>query len=891
MNPLVKKEIRLLLPSWTVAVLLALVQAVTRQNFYVTSLLFFGLTIMALTTVGREASLNTFSSLIALPAERSRIWETKLSVLAGAYLTVLLVWLAAFGIAFLHSNVDVSDRENSYNSYNLFITVCLLAAATFTGGLWTTLLLRQLAGAFWLTFLVPATLSGLSGAFLVGNRASDHLVIAVLSVVIGVYSLAGFRFARWLFFRAQDVGWSGGVIALPEWKFLSARAGSGMEVRKRQPIFALLKKELLLQQGVLTGAAGLLVLHASVIAFRVAHQFPKDSAGDGVGMILAGTVWVLWLVLPPLMGSIAVAEERKFGVMESQLCLPASRRVQFAIKIFMTLGLGVFLGGVMPMLLESIGLALGSPNPVFWSGIHRFDQARLGWCLYAVMVYSACTAMVGFFASSLAKSFLQAISIALVTAVGLMMSITLFNFEQRSLCAWIAPHSMLPLLVAVPTVVITLAWLAWLNFENFREGWPLWRRTLLGAVGAFVFIVAGSAASYHRAWEVFKPVEPAHGSAIFSLANPPEMLNEYENLLVRLPDGRVWFDYLSTRFPYDGLEFEQVLWRIINPLPRSAGPREFIAGSNWADASARHLDEQIETGKPGSRDTVHIIGYAESVGIQKDGTLWASGKSDPKKWTADHLIRFSEETNWLQLVRGYNPTSILLLKKDGSLWRWGTNHFDLGGWPQVWPGVRAFQPYQIGADSDWTGIYLLNGIRARKADGSVWLVWGQGKNGKDELIRATNYDQIASQKFSKGAYGNSGAYVRNDGTLWVFGQLHGNGRSQPAFEVLQSGRETDWVAVARKWDWMVAIKQDGTLWQWRTDDQEMLAAAFTAPPTRLGIHQDWISVVAVQAGVVALAADGSLWFWPNPSDYEYSESLFQLPKQPLFVGNVLSAAD
>ncbi len=172
--------------------------------------------------------------------------------------------------------MDISDRENSYN---LFITICLIATATFTGGLWTTLLLRQLAGAFWLTLLVPATLSGFSGIFL-ANSESSYLVIAVLSVVIGVYSLAGFLFARWLFFRAQDVGWSGGVIAMPEWKFLSARAGTGGEVRTRKPVLALIKKEIQLQQGVLTGALGLLVLHAGTIALRVVHQFPKGSPGE-----------------------------------------------------------------------------------------------------------------------------------------------------------------------------------------------------------------------------------------------------------------------------------------------------------------------------------------------------------------------------------------------------------------------------------------------------------------------------------------------------------------------------------------------------------------------------------------------------------------------------------
>jgi hypothetical protein len=215
MNPLVKKEIRLLLPSFIVAVLLALVQGITRPyDFYIASLLFFGLAIMALTTMGREASLNTFSMMLAQPAERMRIWQTKLSVLVAAFLIVFVVWLAAFCFAFIHSNPGASDRENSYN---LFIAICLIGAATFTGGLWTTLLLRQLAGAFWLTLLVPGVLAGFTAAFLAEDQ-SDSAIIAVLCVVLGVYSVGGFLLARWLFFRAQDVGWSGGIIALPEWK-------------------------------------------------------------------------------------------------------------------------------------------------------------------------------------------------------------------------------------------------------------------------------------------------------------------------------------------------------------------------------------------------------------------------------------------------------------------------------------------------------------------------------------------------------------------------------------------------------------------------------------------------------------------------------------------------
>src|ERR1039458_4967762 len=125
---------------------------------------------MALTTIGREASLNTFSLLMSQPTERIRIWKTKLSVLAVAFLIVFVVWLVAFGIAFFNSSVDAYAAEKAYN---LFITICLIGTATFTGGLWTTLLLRQIAGAFWLTLLVPAVLAGFTAGFLAESHSNS----------------------------------------------------------------------------------------------------------------------------------------------------------------------------------------------------------------------------------------------------------------------------------------------------------------------------------------------------------------------------------------------------------------------------------------------------------------------------------------------------------------------------------------------------------------------------------------------------------------------------------------------------------------------------------------------------------------------------------------------
>ena len=81
--------------------------------------------------------------------------------------------------------------------------------------------------------------------------------------------------------------------------------------------------------------------------------------------IVSDFFWTLWLVVPVIIGCSAVAEERKWGVAEAQLCLPASRRIQFAAKFIPALVFGTLLGGFMPLLLEAIAAHFGAPNEIF----------------------------------------------------------------------------------------------------------------------------------------------------------------------------------------------------------------------------------------------------------------------------------------------------------------------------------------------------------------------------------------------------------------------------------------------------------------------------------------------------------------------------------------------
>jgi hypothetical protein len=500
--------------------------------------------------------------------------------------------------------------------------------------------------------------------------------------------------------------------------------------------------------------------------------------------------------------------------------------------------------------------------------------------------------VVSFFASTLSKSFLQAVGYAIGTFFGCALVIPAFTERHMIFFDSISVGYILPLIIAVPTIIITLLWLAYLNFKNFRDGWPLWRRNLLGLAGAFVLIVATSAALYNRVWEIFEPAEPLHGAAKFSLANPPTLRNEaYNNLLVRLPDGRVWIDCLNYGMYDDDSSKVKWLWHdLVDPLPKSGEAPRFVAGSNWVSATARHVDFYQHYEEAGNKTENHVVGYLDMVGVQANGTFWISEAKTNGIWTGDKMNRFGDGTNWQQVVGSY--AGILLLKNDGTLWHWGTNRFDWNNWQTNWPSLRTYPLQQIGTDSDWKEICGYWSIFVRKSDGSVWSANMIDKHSQDEFHRETNLDQVSFQTLS--VDNGDMAYVRPDGTLWVKWQYPQNGTNVGSGFV-RAGTETNWTAVALNWNKMVALKSDGSLWQWDFNrwqgiNQGNLFRLVQKLPTRVGIHNDWVAIAQTWEDVIALAADGSLWLWPDREQYEQA-TLLKLPKQPEFLGNVFGKPD
>ena len=213
------------------------------------------------------------------------------------------------------------------------------------------------------------------GIFHWPNQVNNYFVPAVFLM----YSLAGFFWARRFFLSAQDVQWTGGVIAFSSRKRNSER--TQVLGRPRNWFFALVRKELQLQQVNILIAAVVLILHLASVTVRRIHP---DFDNPNIGLLLE-FIWMLWLAMPLLIGSAAVAEERRVGVTESQFCLPVSRRAQFAIKFFVALILSLVLGGLTPFTIERA---------------HDLN--------YYIFVVAAVIFFVSFYASTLARTTFQA---------------------------------------------------------------------------------------------------------------------------------------------------------------------------------------------------------------------------------------------------------------------------------------------------------------------------------------------------------------------------------------------------------------------------------------------------------------------------------------------------
>lgn len=932
MNPFIKKEIRLILPSFTIACVLTLANLFfkERPDSWSNSIWFFAswvicpavAVMLALGTFGEEVSNGTFSMLLAQPISRLKIWQTKIGLLAGALSLVTLLWVGFF---MLHADfISHETHASKYwlnHSLDFFAVIITFGLVVFSGGLWTVLLLRQVAAAFWFTLLIPGVILMIL-ASLFGD-ADGNFFEGLVVTVLGLYSLGGFFFARRLFLRAQDVQWSGGTIVMPE-MYGRARARTVADARRTwRPRAALWRKEMLLHQSQFVMAFALVVFHLIVLAVR---KFCNLGSSPDLKFVLE-QFWFLWLVMPLLVGCAAIAEERKLGTLAGQLCLPVKRRTQFGIKFLVVLELSVLFGVVMPLLLEGTkicpGLHFQLSNSTSYNQLMGSLPGRLELLILPIATKSILSCLVtlngflplltliipalvigtvAFYISSFARNTLQTLA---PTALGLLLVVFLFAATHSDFVGFL--FQVVPLwagsltyLLGVPVLGFMLVALTAHNYKQTAVGWRTYRRNGLTWIITLLMVLLASGLIYNRVWEKLTPFEPPHGQAQLTLSNPATMRSDWNTFYVRLPDGRIWVQDCYMSDP--GLSLNGT--RMVSP----AG--HFYEGSNWANV-------------------VHG-GAGENVGIKTDGTLWIETNSPPHgklsqsgqfitPITSGNWVQFGTDTSWSSLLG--DGLGILLVKMDGTLWHWGPTTWN----PKSgkWPGLHVFTPDQLGTESNWSALFMEDQIYYAKTDGSLWAQSGEGwQEPRVKLGRGFYLERAASPQNGQwrgiaqvSLIVNFDLGIRSDGTFRIwrdhqFEKIKGKKYSELDWAETdkQIGKDTNWLALASCNNNVVTLKNDGTLWLWNfhygewhgLDMSQIDSVLLATTPFRLGIHSDWISVVSTDAGVISLAADGSLWYWPlvDPNYFRIGgmdgyrisdpnrELLLKMSRKPQFLGNI-----
>ena len=877
MNWLIKKEIRLLLPAWIAAMLLAIVapwilpvQYALGHSLGSLVLLLFplGVLILAITPFGQEFNSGAISTLLAQPLDRQRIWRTKTTILALALLIVCFAAYASFlcrfnAIAEGASHLSFNGALGSPAFWAEFRLdtlegLAISALVAFSGGLWTTLLFRQMTAAFWFTLLIPGAIAMIITAGLQVFVLSENSLNWIVIIVLVAYSIAGFFFARHLFLHAQDTQWTGGNISFA-WRTEAGPRPARPAGQSRNWASALLSKEFHVHQVNICIAGVLLLFQLSCLAaLKIYPHFSHDTA------FALKSVWVIWFFMPILIGSSVIAEERRLGVMETQLCLPASRRAQWFAKLSVALVLSLLFGSLLPFATIKLGGADYGDNP----------PAAL------FLIYPFAMSLVSIYASSLVRSTLLAIGTAMATTAILWaagIAIVTWNFGNLFLNEFdygsktTTGLSTIILFLGLPVLLVVLGRLTFWNFKWLHEGSELWRRNIISVFVTVLSVGIFTNAIYFRAWEFATSIEPTQGAARLEHSTNLKF-GSFNSVFAVLPDGRIWSDMVAYH------DVSNLWWQTTVLVPKNNESR-FLGGSNWVDVAVDNL---------------------QLLGIHSDGTLWSiQRKWDPSRswWRQSgpvNLAQIGSDTDWAQVNGGQN--SFMLLKDDGSLWRWGTNGFD---WKHEGVSIpkkleldRAMMPSRVGTEADWMGLFSSGATAyARKRDGSLWR-WEQswGANSESGLVAVSEVN--TNGPWSRIAISQNDAFaeVKTNGEFWLFVTQYGLAASETKSKVvkIRLGENAKWRSCGNElWNGIWAIRDDGTLWKWPPVWTILNNSLNNSPsnPIQLGTRSDWLALSDAWQFGLSLAADGSVWAWGQPSRHIWLAP----PRKPIYMGNIFDA--
>jgi len=256
--------------------------------------------------------------------------------------------------------------------------------------------------------------------------------------------------------------------------------------------------------------------------------------------------------------------------------------------------------------------------------------------------------------------------------------------------------------------------------------------------------------------------------------------------------------------------------------------------------------------------------------LKKDGTVWSFGSNQYGQLGAENIIdrniagKVDNLSNIIALAAGSSHS--LALKNDGSVWAWGDNSSG-----QLGDGTTINRSIPAQVDNLSNIIALAAGSShslALKNDGSVWA-WGHnssGQLGDGTIIHKSTPVQVnyLSNIIALAASSSHSLALKNDGTVWAwganyYGQL-GDGTKTSKSNPVQITNLSNIISIAGSSGNSLALKKDGTVWGWGHLLHLDTINNSTTPVKIQNLEN--IKQIAIEYNYLsALKEDKSVWFY------------------------------
>ncbi len=315
-------------------------------------------------------------------------------------------------------------------------------------------------------------------------------------------------------------------------------------------------------------------------------------------------------------------------------------------------------------------------------------------------------------------------------------------------------------------------------------------------------------------------------------------------------------------------------------INKSSPVQTTIQGKNWLDISA----------------------YNHTVALKTTGSLWLWGSGVNGSLgnnSTENKLSPAQTTlggfEWKKAVAGDSctftiigaipseqpfPSPVLDVGPVGSsLWAWGLNDYGQLGNQSI---TVQSSPIQTVSTKNWKSIYTgKKHTVAIKADGTLWA-WGSnsyGELGIDSIEHKSSPVQTIAggNNWKQSSCGlNHTAAIKYDGTLWLWGsndngQLGDDTNIAKSSPVQTVSGGNDWKQVTCGIGITAGIKNNGTLWLWgdgRLGDDSNIKKSSPVQTIAGGNNWKYVNSSGLCHHVMALKNDGTLWTWGDNTEGE-----------------------